>query len=89
MRRWPQNEDDLKIEDDLRNEDDLKNEGDLRNEDNLKNEEDLKNKDNLKNEKKIAPSPPLKKLPDFFFLMTSPHNSHTTTDVKPETIPGV
>ena len=32
---------------------------------------------------------PIKRiLPDFFF-MTSHHDSHTTTDVKPEIIPGV
>ena len=40
---------------------------------NLKNEYDLKNKDDLK----------------FFFFMTSPHDSQTTTDVKLEMIPGV
>ena len=35
-----------------------------------------------------SPSPPLKKLPEMF-LMTSHRDSHTTTDVKPEMIPGV
>ena len=56
MRWQPQNEDDLKIvdnlknDDDLKNEDDLKDEDDLKNEDNLKNDDDLKIKDNLKNE---------------------------------------
>ena len=34
----------------------------------------------------LAPSTPLKKLPDIF-LMTSPHDSQTTTDVKLEMIP--
>ena len=42
LRRRPQNEDDLKIEDNLNNEDDLKNEDNLKNEEPLKNEYDLK-----------------------------------------------
>ena len=37
LRRRPQNEYDLKIEDNLKNEGDLKNEDELKNEDNLKN----------------------------------------------------
>ena len=57
-------------------------EDDLKNEDNLKNEDDLKNEDNLKNEDD------LKKLPESY-LMTSHRDSHTTTDVKPEMIPGL
>ena len=36
----------------------------------------------------LPPSPPIKNLPDFL-LMTSHPDSHTTTDVKPEIIPGV
>ena len=48
LRRWPQNEDDLKIKDDLKSEEGLKNEDDLKIEDNLKNEDDLKIEDNLK-----------------------------------------
>ena len=48
VRKLPQNEDDLKNEDDLQNEDNLKNEDDLKNGDNLKNEDKLKNYDNLK-----------------------------------------
>ena len=43
LRRRPQNEYELKYEDDLKNEDHLKNE------DGLKNEDDLKNEDNLRN----------------------------------------
>ena len=55
----------------------IKIEDDLKNGDDLKNEEDLKN----------WPSPPLKNYRIFF--MTSHRDSHTTTDVKPEIIPGV
>ena len=103
LRRQPQNEDDLKNEDNLKNkgnlrkEDDLRNEDDLKYKDNLKKEDDFKNEDNLKMKttSKIAPSPqiffdplPLEKLPEIF-LMTSHHDSHTTTDVKPEMIPGL
>ena len=60
-------------------------------------EDDLKNADDpeMKTTSKIAPSlkilfcpPPLKKLPEIF-LMTSHRDSHTTTDVKPEMIPGL
>ena len=54
-------------------EDDLENEDDLKHEDDLKNEDDLKMK---------------MKLPEICF-MTSPHDSQTTTDVKPQMIPGV
>ena len=46
LRRRPQNEDDLKNEDNLKNGDYLKNE------DNLKFGDYLKNEDNLKNEKR-------------------------------------
>ena len=59
-----------------------RNEEDLKNEDNLKNEDDLKNEDNIKNKDD------LKRIP-YFFIMTSPHDSNTTTDVEPEMIPGV
>ena len=60
---------------------------DLKNKDDLKNEDDLRNEDNLKNEDDHAP-PPLKDIPEFFF-MTSHRDSHTTTDVEPEMIPGI
>ena len=47
----------------------------------------------MKTTTKIVPNPklyppPLKKLPEIF-LMTSHRDSHTTTDVKPEMIPGL
>ena len=87
----------------MKNEDDLKNEDNLNNEDNLKNGDDLimetttkmKMTSKMKTTSKIAP--PLKFLfaPLPFknylnlFLMTSHCDSHTTTDVKPEMIPGV
>ena len=75
----------------LQNEDDLKNEEDLKNEDDLKN--DVKNEEELQNwpssPKFFAPpSPPLKNYLNLF-LMTSHHDSHTATDVKPEMIPGI
>ena len=54
----------------VKNEDDLKIEDNLKNGDNLKNEEDLKN----------LPSPSLENYL-FFLLMTSHHDSHSTTDV--------
>ena len=62
----------------------------------FKNEDDVKNEDGLKvkTTSKIAPPlkfflpPPLKKLPEIL-LMTSHRDSHTTTDVKPEMIPGL
>ena len=81
----------------MKNGDDLKNEDELKKEDDFKNEVDIKNEDDLKMKttSKIAPSlkilfcpPPLKKLPEIF-LMTSHRDSHTTTDVKPEMIPGL
>ena len=82
LKRWPQNEENFKNEDDFKNEDNLKNEAVLKNEDNLKkednikNEADLKIEDNLKNwpipQKHPPPSPPIKKLPDFFFDDFSP-----------------
>ena len=104
LRKWPQNEDDLKKEDDLKNEDDPKNEDHLKNEDILKNEDDLKNEGDIKNEHDLQnednlenwPSPPkqfsapipVKNYLDFF-MMTSHLDSHTTTDVKSEMMPGV
>ena len=81
---------------DLKNKDNLKNEDDVKYEDNLKNEEDLKKENNLKNEEDLEnwPSPffcsphiPLKNYLKFF-LITSHCDSHTTTDVTPEMIPG-
>ena len=48
LRRRPENEVDLKIEDNLKNEDGLKNEEYLQNEGNIENEDNLKNKDDLK-----------------------------------------
>ena len=55
----------------------------------------IKTTSKMKTTSKIGPPlqnifcpPPLKKIPEFF-LMTSPHDSHTTTNVKPEMIPGV
>ena len=60
-----------------------KNEDDLTNEDDIKNEDDLKNGPPLQN---LFATPTC--LPEFF-LMTSHCNSNTTTDVKPEMIPGV
>ena len=97
LRRQPQNENDLKNEDDLKNADDLKNEDDLENkddfkiEDNLNNGQDQKSEDDLRNEDDIKgegrganiflhPSLPLKNYPKFL-LMTSHHDSHTTTNV--------
>jgi len=70
---------DHKNKEDLKNKDDLKNEEDFKKENNLKNEMDLENVDD--------PSHILEKLPKIV-LMTSHRDSHTTTDVKPEMIPG-
>ena len=69
-------------------EDELKKEDDFKNEDDIKNEDDLKMKTTSKIASKFSLPPPLRKLPAIF-LMTSHRDSNTTTDVKPEMIPGL
>ena len=48
MWKRPQNDDDLKYENDFKSEDSLKREEDLKDEDDLKKEKDLKDEDDLK-----------------------------------------
>ena len=70
----------------------LQNEDNRKKENNLKIEDGLKNEDNLENWPSHQNSfwPPLIPLKNYlkYFLMTSHHDSHTTTDVKLEMIPG-
>ena len=85
--RQPQNEDNLKNVGDQKSEDDLRNEDDIKNKEDLKNEDDYKNWPSAPNFF-LPPPLPLKNYLKFW-LMTSHNDSHTTTDVKPEMIPGV
>ena len=57
----PQNEGNLKNEDDLKNEGHLQNEDDLKNDDNLKNEDNLKNDEDLRKEDNLIKEDNLKK----------------------------
>ena len=84
----------------LKNKDNLKNGGDPKSEDDLRNE-DMTSKVKMtyimKTTSKISPPlpkvfcPPLLPLKDYlkFLLMTTHHDSHTTTDVEPEMIAGL
>ena len=63
------------------------NKDDLKIKDDLKNENDLKNEDDLK--KMICPPSQLREYYLISFLITSPLNSHRTTDIKPEMLSGL